>query len=152
GRAGWNPEWRTRKDLGGGGILTDTGAHYFYLVRWMFGMPERVSAVLRTLKHSHYTVEDTAAVTLETGDAVVQLALTWAASQRANSAHVSGTEGSLAYDGSRLIHTSSAGTREIPIGDVSNKSQYIAWYAALWQEFVRRIEARETSLDGLEEA
>ena len=152
GTAKWNPAWRTSKELGGGGILTDTGAHYFYLARWMFGMPRRVTAVLRTLKHAGYGVEDTAAVTLEYDNCIVQLGLTWAANGRANSAYVAGTEGSLAYDGARLVLTNAAGTREIPIGDVSDKSQYVAWYAALGREFVRRVEARDVSYDLLEEA
>jgi predicted dehydrogenase len=152
GTAKWNPAWRTSKELGGGGILTDTGAHYFYLARWMFGMPRRVTAVLRTLKHAEYGVEDTAAVTLEYDESIVQLGLTWAANGRANSAYVAGTQGSLAYDGARLVLTNEAGTREIPIGDVSDKSQYVAWYAALGREFVRRIETRDQSYDLLEEA
>ena len=152
GTAAWNPAWRTRREWGGGGVLTDTGAHYLYLARWMFGMPQRVTAVLRTLKHRDYGVEDTALVTLEYEQTVVQLGLTWAASARANSVYVAGTEGSLAYDGARLLHTTAGGTREIPIGDVSDKSQYVGWYAALGREFVERMQAANTSMDLLEEA
>lgn len=152
GTAAWNPAWRTRRELGGGGVLTDTGAHYFYLARWMFGMPQRITAVLRNLKHAAYGVEDTALVTLEYDRMALQLSLTWAASERANSLYIAGTAGSLAYDGARLVHTSAAGVREIPIGDVADKSQYVAWYAALGREFVARMQSGNTSLDLLEEA
>lgn len=152
GTTAWNPAWRTRPELGGGGVLTDTGAHYLYLARWMFGMPRRLTAVLRTLKHTAYGVEDTALVTLEYDHTLVQLGLTWAASERGNSVYVAGTEGSLAYDGTRLVHTTAGGTREVPIGDVSDKSQYVGWYAALGREFVGRMQAADTSLDLFEEA
>lgn len=152
GTAAWDPGWRTQREAGGGGVLTDTGAHYFYLARWLFGMPQRVTAVLRNLKHPQYAVEDTALVTLEYEHMAVQLSLTWAASERANSVYVAGTAGSLAYDGTRLVHASNAGTREIPIGDVSDKSQYVAWYAALGREFVDRIRTGNTAMDLLEEA
>jgi len=152
GTAAWNPAWRTQRELGGGGVLTDTGAHYFYLARWMFGMPQRVTAVLRNLKHSQYAVEDTALVTLEYDQMAVQLALTWAASERANSVYIAGTAGSLAYDGMRLLQTTAGGTHELPIGDVSDKSQYVSWYAALLREFVQRMRSANTSLDLLQEA
>ncbi len=153
GTAGWDPAWRTQREHSGGGILTDTGAHYFYLARWMFGMPRRVSAFLRTLRHHDYGVEDTAAVTLEhPGGTLVRLDLTWAASARANSARVVGTEGSLHYDGRRLVHASAAGEREIPMPDISDKRQYVSWYASLLREFVRRVAAQDTGTDLLAEA
>jgi predicted dehydrogenase len=153
GTAGWNPAWRTHREHSGGGILTDTGAHYFYLARWMFGMPVRVSALLRTLRHHDYGVEDTAAVTLEhPSGTITRLDLTWAASVRANSMRVVGTEGALHYDGRRLVHATADGEHEIPMPDVSDKRQYVSWYAALLREFVRRVAARDAGTDLLAEA
>jgi predicted dehydrogenase len=152
GTAGWNPSWRTDKKHSGGGILVDTGAHYFYLTQYFFGLPKQVSAVLRTLKHKDYGVEDTAVVTLEYERTIAQINLTWAASSRANSVVVFGTKGSLSYDGVRLVQTDSGGTREIPMPDISDKSQYIAWYASLFKEFVCRIEEKNYSDDLLREA
>ncbi len=152
GTAGWNPKWRTIKAHGGGGILVDTGAHYFYLAQYLFGVPDSVSAVLRTLKHRDYGVEDTALVTLEYSGMIMQLNLTWAAALRANSVTVVGTTGSLSYDGSRLVHVDQAGSREIPMPDVSDKSQYVGWYALLLKEFLDRVESGNRSGDLLEEA
>jgi predicted dehydrogenase len=152
GTAAWNPEWRTNKNHSGGGILVDTGAHYFYLAQYFFGVPERLEAVLRTLKHHDYGVEDTALVTLEYKNTLVQINLTWAANNRANSAAIVGSKGSLTYDGVKLVHTSSDGPQEIPMPDVSDKKQYIQWYAGLFQEFVSRITAKNYSDDGLTEA
>ncbi len=152
GTAGWNPSWRTDKKHSGGGILVDTGAHYFYLTQYFFGLPRRVSANLRTLKHRDYGVEDTAVVMLEYDRTEVQINLTWAANSRANSVSVLGTEGSLMYDGQRLIQTDEKGAREIPMPDISDKSQYVAWYASLFSEFVRRVEDKNYSDDLLREA
>jgi predicted dehydrogenase len=152
GTAGWNPTWRTSKNHSGGGILVDTGAHYFYLAQYFFGVPKKVSAVLRTLKHYDYDVEDTAAVTLDYNGTLMQINLTWAAGQRANSVFIAGTDGSLSYDGSKLFLTNADGTKELPMPNISDKNQYIGWYAALFKEFFRRIEGKNYSTDLLIEA
>ena len=152
GTAGWKPEWRTSKLHSGGGILVDTGAHYFYLAQYFLGMPKKVSAILRTLKHHDYGVEDSAVVTLEYPGTLMEINLTWAASNRANSVYIAGTKGSLSYDGVRLLHTSPDGITEIPMPDVSDKNQYILWYANLFQEFIRRVQGKNHSTDLLDEA
>lgn len=134
-----NPAWRTDRSQSGGGILADTGAHYFYLVQHFFGLPRRVGATVGTLKHSSYGVEDTALVTLEYEGAAVQISLTWAADSRANSMVIAGTEGSLRYDGTRLLLAGDGTVEAIPMPDVSDKNQYIGWYASLLGEFAARI-------------
>lgn len=152
GTAAWNPEWRTSRNLSGGGILVDTGAHYFYLAQYFFGMPLRIAATLKTLKHREYGVEDTALVTLEYPGSVMQISLTWAAAQRANAVAIAGTKANLFYDGRRLLRSDDAGVREIPMPDVSDKSQYVAWYASLFGEFLRRVRNNDASTDLLDEA
>jgi predicted dehydrogenase len=152
GTAAWKPEWRVSKDTSGGGILVDTGAHYFYLAQSFFGLPLSVSAVLRTLKHTEYAVEDTALVTLVYPRAVMQVNLTWASSTRANSAFVAGTRGTLTYDGRTLLHASADTTRELPMPDVSDKSQYIGWYVSLFREFFRRVKENDFSRDLVDES
>ncbi len=152
GTAAWNPAWRTNKKQSGGGILVDTGAHYFYLTQYFFGVPQKVSSILRTLKHQEYGVEDTALVTLEYPMTLVQINLTWAANSRANSVFIIGTKGSLSYDGTKLFHTSADGIKEITMPDISDKKQYIKWYAELFKEFARRVEAKNTADDLLNEA
>jgi predicted dehydrogenase len=152
GTAAWNPKWRTDKNQSGGGILVDTGAHYFYLVQFLFGLPSDLHSVLRTLKHPEYHVEDTAVVMLDYADKLVQINLTWAASQRANSILIAGTEGSLSYDGAKLLLTTAAGTKDIPMPNIADKSQYIKWYASLFKEFYRRVQEKNFSKDLLLEA
>ncbi len=152
GTAGWNPGWRTNRQQSGGGILVDTGAHYFYLAQYFFGLPKRITSVLRTLKHSSYGVEDTALVTLEYPSTLMQVNLTWAASKRANSVYIAGSGGSLSYDGARLIFTSDRGTEEIPMPNVSDKNQYISWYESLILDFIARIDKNDLSSGPIDEA
>lgn len=147
-----NPAWRTDRAQSGGGILADTGAHYFYLVQQFFGLPKSVQATLRTLRHSSYGVEDTALVTLEYGALAVQVNLTWAADARANGMTVTGTEGSLRYDGARLLLAGRSAVEELPMPDVSDKNQYVGWYAALIGEFAARIRAGNHGDDLLRES
>lgn len=147
-----DPAWRTDRAQSGGGILADTGAHYFYLVQQMFGLPVSVYADLRTLRHETYGVEDTALVTLDYDNLAVQISLTWAADSRANAMVITGSEGSLRYDGSRLVLTTRTGAEELPMPDVSDKTQYVGWYAALLGEFSGRIRARNYADDLLRES
>jgi predicted dehydrogenase len=152
GAAAGDPAWRTDRSQSGGGILADTGAHYFYLVQHFFGLPRSVQATLRTLRHASYGVEDTALVALEYGDAAVQISLTWAADSRANSMVVAGTEGSLRYDGTRLLLTRGGTAESLPMPDVSDKNQYVGWYASLLGEFAARIRAKDYGDDLLRES
>ena len=152
GAAAGGTGWRTDRGQSGGGILIDTGAHYFYLVQRFFGLPSTVQASVANLKHSSYGVEDTAFVTLGYPGAAVQLSLTWAADARANSMTVVGTEGNLRYDGTRLVLTREGSSRELPMPDVSDKNQYIGWYASLLGEFAGRIRAGNRGDDLLRES
>ncbi|MFI5252356.1 MAG: Gfo/Idh/MocA family protein [Bacteroidota bacterium] len=152
GTAAWNPGWRTEKKQSGGGILVDTGAHYFYLIQFLFGLPVSLSCTLRTLNHPEYQVEDTAVVVLEYPGMLVQINLTWAASQRANSVYVAGTNGSLSYDGVSLLQTTNQGVKNIPMQNISDKKEYIRWYASLFKEFYRRVTEKDYSDDLLDEA
>ncbi|HLX11904.1 MAG TPA: Gfo/Idh/MocA family oxidoreductase [Bacteroidota bacterium] len=152
GTKSWNPAWRTDRKKSGGGILVDTGAHYFYLIQYFFGLPANLTSMLRTLKHADYGVEDTAVVILDYEDKLVQINLTWAANQRANSVVIAGTEGGITYDGTKLLLTKGDATREIPMPNVSDKNQYVGWYAALFKEFYRRVDEKNYSRDLFDEA
>jgi len=147
-----NPAWRTDRASSGGGILADTGAHYLYLVQIFFGLPLSVQADLRRLRHWGYPVEDTALVTLGYERTAVQINLTWAADTRSNSILITGTEGHLRYDGTRLLLSRGGTTGELPMPDVSDKSQYVSWYASLLGEFSARIRANNYGDDLLTES
>ncbi len=152
GSGAGNPAWRTDRNSSGGGILADTGAHYLYLVQLFFGMPSTVHAELKNLRHTDYPVEDTALVTLGYDRSAVQINLTWAADARMNSAVVTGTGGRLLYDGARLVLIREGAAEELPMPDVSDKGQYVSWYASLLGEFSKRIRANDHGPDLLDES
>ena len=64
-----------RQDLGGGVLLTEI--HEFDLCVWYFGSPESVSCVGGTYSDAGIDVEDTARVTLDYGNFLVQVNLTF---------------------------------------------------------------------------
>ena len=74
-----NPNWRTNNGaISGGGITVDTGAHYFYLILEMLGLPKSVFANMTRLKHFEYRVEDTSLVQITSEKGIAQVNLTWA--------------------------------------------------------------------------
>ena len=70
----------------------------------------------------------------------------------ANSMVITGTGGNLRYDGTRLLLTRDGATEELPMPDISDKRQYISWYASLLGEFSARIRGKNHEHDLLEES
>lgn len=151
GNAHWAPEWRTRRDLSGGGILVDHGAHILYQLRGVLGEPERVSATVRTLLHRGYGVEDTALITLDHGAALAEVSLTWAAKRREIAFRFVGERGELVGDESRLqIFTDT--TEEVAVAGLSGNSSHSEWFGPLFREFLARVQAGEVEFGPLDEA
>ncbi|PYQ17907.1 MAG: hypothetical protein DMF79_16305, partial [Acidobacteria bacterium] len=75
GNPNWSPAWRTDREVAGGGILVDHGAHIFYQLRTLLGEPQSVQANVRTLQHQSYRVEDTALVLMDFGQCLAQVSL-----------------------------------------------------------------------------
>ena len=153
GGTAFQPGWRTDRSLSGGGILADTGVHYLYLVNWLCGKPLKVTAKTFNLNHPEYTVEDTAVVNLEFEKAFVEITLTWGADRRVNTARAVSNNGSLSYDGStQLKKYSPKGEEIITVPEASDKSHYFSLYISLINEFVSKIQNRESSEDFRKEA
>jgi len=138
GNAHWAPEWRTKRDLAGGGILVDHGAHILYQLRSVMGEPQSVNATIRTLLHHGYGVEDTALLTLDHGKALAELSLTWAAKRREIAFRFVGERGELVGDEEK-IHLLVETTEEIPLGGMSKNSSHSEWFAPMFSEFVARV-------------
>lgn len=134
-----NPNWRTDQKISGGGILADTGVHYLYLVPWILGHPRAVTTTTANLYHQNMPVEDTALVVIECERGIAQIALTWAADRRANSARLVNHEQSLVYDGTQLERGADGKVELLPVPDASDKSQYVKLYVSLIEEFARRV-------------
>ncbi|MGH9366648.1 MAG: Gfo/Idh/MocA family protein, partial [Thermoanaerobaculia bacterium] len=112
--AGEKGNWRLDPAQSGGGILVDHGWHALYVLRqWLGGRPAALSARLETRKHREFSIEDTAAVSLDWDGAEVEVFLTWAAEERGNRVEIEGERGKLRLDGGRL---------ELSVGGLSPQS------------------------------
>jgi predicted dehydrogenase len=152
GTSDWQSGWRVDPRISGGGILVDTGSHYLYLLSYLFGKPQRFTALTATLRHHEYPVEDTALLIAEYDRFVAQINLTWAADRRENRNSITGEKGNLFTSGDRILLQQDGAQRELPGEDVSDKSTYVGWYAELLGDFCDRLKARNHSTDLLEEA
>jgi predicted dehydrogenase len=151
GNAHWAPEWRTKRDLAGGGILVDHGAHILYQLRSVMGEPQRISATVRTLLHHTYGVEDTALLTLDHGNALAEISLSWAAKRREIAFRFVGEHGELVGDEEKLQLFADT-TEVIPLGGMSRNSSHSEWFGPLFAEFVDRIRRDDLSTDAMDEA
>lgn len=152
GNPHWTPQWRTDRDLAGGGILVDHGAHIFYQLRALLGEPLRVQANVRTLLHHAYGVEDTAFVMLDYGHCLAEVGLTWAARRREIRFRFVGEQGEIEGDDERLrLHAEA--TEEVRFGaGLSAGSSHSGWYAPMLRDFARRVRSAERGTGGLDEA
>jgi predicted dehydrogenase len=151
GNAHWTPAWRTNRDLAGGGILVDHGAHILYQLRSVMGEPRSVNATVRTLLHHGYGVEDTALLTLDHGQALAELSLTWAARRREIAFRFVGERGELVGDEEK-IQLAVETTEVIPLGGMSKNSSHSEWFAPMFSEFVARVRARDLDPGPLDES
>ncbi|MBI1929963.1 Gfo/Idh/MocA family oxidoreductase [Candidatus Poribacteria bacterium] len=152
GLSSWNPSWRTDPCISGGGILVDIGIHYLYLSLWMLGMPLNLTAAVHRIRHSKYSVEDTAIVLLEFERGVAQINLTWGADRRVNNARLVSQNGSVTYDGNSLVRYRHEEKESLPVLDTSNKSYYVSLYVSLIDEFLQRVHRRQGSAQWIDEA
>ncbi len=135
------------------GFLADTGVHYLYLVNWLCGKPLNVTAKTFNLNHPEYSVEDTAVVNLEFEKAFAEITLTWGADRRVNTARAVSNNSSLSYDGSKQLRKySNKGEEIITVPEASDKSHYFSLYISLINEFVRKMQDKESSEDFIKEA
>lgn len=78
GRPGYEKEWRTQKELSGGGELLDQGCHVFDLILWITG--KKVSNIYSSLSTQFWPIkplEDNAFVLLELGGITASLHTSW---------------------------------------------------------------------------
>lgn len=147
------PPWRLNKEIGGGGILSDTGFHYLYLSDWFLGKPQKVTTRNYNLAHSSFQVEDTSQVILEYDQGIVQINLTWAYHSRRNEAKLISKKGSVFYDGSNyLIKNFNDIEEKISVPDASDKSHYTNLYVKLFSNFAEAVEKKNFHKEGLEDA
>ena len=138
GLLGGATSWRTQSSISGGGIIADTGVHYLYLCYWIMGMPKSVTVRTQKLCYTNAGVEDTAEIILEYPAGVAHINLTWAADRRANSARMITRNGSIIYDGTKMLKYSGDRSEMLSVPDASDKTQYVAMYVQLIEDFLRQ--------------
>lgn len=152
GNANWSPAWRTDRDVAGGGILVDHGAHIFYQLRALLGEPKTVQATVRTLQHHSYRVEDTALVVLDFGGCLARVSLTWAARRRAIEFRFVGERGEMVGD-DRSVRVHADTEEDVCFDDgLSRDSSHSEWYAPLFRGFAERVRSGDVGTDPLDEA
>jgi len=152
GNPNWSPAWRTDREVAGGGILVDHGAHIFYQLRALLGEPHTVQANVRTLQHQSYRVEDTALVLMDFGKCLAQVSLTWAARSRAIRFRFVGERGEMMGD-DRSVRIQADTHEEVRFDEgLSRDSSHSEWYAPLFRTFAERVRARDCSSEALDEA
>jgi predicted dehydrogenase len=131
--------WRLDPSQSGGGILIDHGWHAFYVVSsWLGAAPRTIGARLETRQHHEFPVEDTADLFLVYPSASAEIYLTWAGTERANRAEVSGTKGVLRLDGGTLTHLDADGletVEEWSVPPVSEGSHHPDWFTGVVESF-----------------
>ena len=156
----FNNSWRTNPEIGGGGILTDTGVHYLYLSNWLLGKPLNITASNLNLSHSEYNVEDTSLVTIKFEKGISQITLTWGGNRRFNSSELISKNLSLTYLGGNTFEKFADGNTEIfSVPNPSDKSIYTELYYSLFNDFFSTVDnsylpnGRQTdSKENIEEA
>lgn len=154
GRAGYEFEWRARREQGGGELL-DQGVHAMDLVRWLLGEITEVQAVL-TQAFWPVDVEDNAFLLLRTRSGpVASLHVSWTEWRNRFSLELVGEEGLLAAEGLggsygpesvRLLERPPAGTVRGFGPPVERRFVFPAeaddpWRAE-WEAFRRAVESR----------
>lgn len=147
-----NPGWRSDSSVSGGGILTDTGYHYLYLILNMLGLPKSISSFTDKLYHLDYNSEDTALVIVECENGIAQLNLSWAGNARENNASIVSPACSVFYNGSKvdIVKNDMRSSFEVP--NMSDKVNYINLYKTLFYEFASKVHKGQSCIENLNEA
>ncbi|TRZ83054.1 gfo/Idh/MocA family oxidoreductase [bacterium] len=98
GRLGMEKEWRTNKDISGGGELLDQGVHIIDLCRYFGGEFKEVFGTVGT-KFWKINVEDNAFVIMKNARITVQFQTSWTNWKNIFSLEIYGTDGFLQIEG-----------------------------------------------------
>ncbi len=135
-------DWRTNREVAGGGILVDHGWHSFYLLLNAAGAtPECIVAKMHSDSEDKSALEDSVQALIQFPEADGYIHLTWKAKMRRNSIIIQGTEGTLLLDDDRLLLTTHDGKREETLFDaaLSAGSHHPDWFHNLLPDFLEEI-------------
>lgn len=156
-RNGWSVsagDWRSLRQLSGGGILVDHGWHTFYLaLALVHSAPLRVRAKTEQRRYVEADVEDTAHCEIEFAKCRVTIDLTWAGDERSTvwTARGRGATVEIRDDEMRLRDT--VGERVVPLqSSLSEGSYHPDWFPGVLDSFAAEIADRSLRGAGQREA
>jgi predicted dehydrogenase len=137
-------DWRTNREIAGGGILVDHGWHSFYLLlNAVNATPERVVGKMHADPEDKNALEDSVQALIQFPEADGYIHLTWRAKMRRNSVIIQGDKGTLLLDDDRLLLTTHDGQREEITFDsaLSAGSHHPDWFHNLLPDFLEEIKS-----------
>jgi predicted dehydrogenase len=152
---GGHTNWRTSKQIAGGGILIDHGWHNLYLIMAMINEPPvSIAANMKSGADPSSELEETVDVRLEFPEAWATLHLTWQADCRRNFGTIVGDKGTLSVNDDHLILKPKDGppTRHDFPQALSAGSHHTEWMEPVVAEFAREISHKNGHSDNLSEA
>lgn len=143
GVAEWDPDWRRRAGVAGGGIGFDHGAHSLYvLFMLMGGLPQAVGAV-STNSNPAFDTEDTISCALVFPSGHAHLFLSWTSGLRKVIYTVHGTRGAAVVDDDDLLISIDGKTQKCSIASAFNDASHTSWFSSLFEQFRQTIARRE---------
>ncbi|MFH1724664.1 MAG: Gfo/Idh/MocA family oxidoreductase [Elusimicrobiota bacterium] len=147
--------WRTSRELSGGGILMDHGWHAFYLAGWLVGRaPLSVSGILKSPPGGDTETEATCLIEYPRTSALIHLS--WNAPRRGHWGVLHGPEGRIEIFDDRLLLA--RGTRSPQVfafpEPLSHGSAHPEWLHAMLGDFLAAVRrpSRGPGAAALEEA
>lgn len=141
------------------GMTTESLAHEFDTIRWLFGEIESISARVRCSREDLPGIDDQASVSLDTSSHVIAtITASWSSSISTGSRGIIGTKGTVEMRGDDIWSVSSVRWKDLATGGVQERtfSETLGWeaYTGLSEAFIDAIRGGQTCVpdasDGLE--
>lgn len=150
----WDPHWRRRQSVGGGGILRDHGPHSVYLAEHFVGRP--VTGVSCKLSYPTdgpwINTEEAVNMTLYFDDEVVDVCLTWNGSERRTRYEIDLDEGTIALDGDAVEVTSTETRTVSTFPSDFDDPRHGEWFARLLTDAAVRLQEPDGTRPLIDEA
>ena len=140
-------------------MTTESLAHEFDTIRWLFGEIESISARVRCSREDLPGIDDQASVSLDTSSHVIAtITASWSSSIPTGSRGIIGTKGTVEMRGDDIWSVSSVRWKDLATGGVQERtfSETLGWeaYTGLSEAFIDAIRGGQTCVpdasDGLE--
>lgn len=153
GVADWDPDWRRRHAISGGGILRDHGPHSLYVIRFVLGLQVReVSCLMGRFGQPSSAwgqpeVEDSATIRLRFDhDVEAQVDLSWASNRRESYYRIQGEKQSVLLRDDHVVRTRRGKTTREKICSDFNDPAHTLWIRDLLLDFLATLSSGSDEL------